>query len=415
MLETLPTVQRTTVAGVPAWWAPADGPVTVALMFRTGRADETLANAGITHLVEHLALFPLGRCDYAYNGFVDSDRCAFFATGTLEEVAGFLRDVTGALSELPLDRLQAERRVLRTEAAQRDGEGLIARLLSYRFGAAGYGLPLYHEMGLRWLDADAVGAWAAERFTRENAVLWMTAEPPDDLELELPAGRRFAPPAPLPLDITFPAAVAEGTGGVALTGVGPRTVALRVAAGAVAERLVERLRRDRGLAYSPFGSADGLDAESAHLVLAADCLDEHAATVRDELWRVANEVAEHGATDEEVARMHAQALRGYEHAEALRGELDDVAHEDLVGREHVTAAEALEGITAVDGAASAGALGQRSNRRYSWCRTRRPRPTALNGGSRRSAIPSTARAISSRAQARSVAVRAPSSWWGATA
>jgi hypothetical protein len=66
VLETLPTVQRTTVAGVPAWWAPADGPVTATLMFRTGHADETLANAGITHLVEHLALFPLGRCDYVY-------------------------------------------------------------------------------------------------------------------------------------------------------------------------------------------------------------------------------------------------------------------------------------------------------------------------------------------------------------
>ena len=358
MLETLPTVQRTTVAGVPAWWAPADGPVSAALMFRTGRADETLANAGITHLVEHLALFPLGRCDYVYNGFVDQSRCVFYASGTLDEVRGFLRDVTAALDDLPLDRLETERRLLRTEAAQREGGGLIARLLSYRFGAAGYGLPIYEELGLRCLGREAVGAWAAERFTADNAVLWMTTEPPDDLELTLPAGSRFAAPPPQPLELTYPAAVVDGTGGMALTGLGPRTPELRVAAGAAAERLFEHLRRDRGLAYSPFGSADGLDGDTAHLVLAADCLDEHAATVRDELWRVATEVAEHGATEEEVTRMHAGAVRAYDQPDAVRGELDDVAYEDLLGREHVSAPDALERIAAVDGAASAAALAE---------------------------------------------------------
>lgn len=358
MLETLPTVQRTTVDGIPAWWAPADGPVVAALMFRTGRADETLATAGITHLVEHLALFPLGRCDYSYNGFVDLNRCAFSASGTLDEIRDFLRGVTAALSDLPLDRLKTERRVLRTEAAQREGGGLTSRLLAYRFGAAGYGLPLYAELGLRGLGPEAVGAWAAARFTRENAVLWMTIEPPDDLELTLPAGRRLPAPPPRPLELTYPAGVAEGTGGIALTGLGARTTALRVAVGAAADRLVERLRRDRGLAYSPFGSAEGLDGEVAHFVLAADCLDEHAATVRDELWRVAGDVAEHGATEEEVARLHAAAQRCYEQPEALKGELDDVAAEELLGHEHVSAAEALERIARVDGAASAAALAE---------------------------------------------------------
>jgi hypothetical protein len=355
VLETLPTVQRTTVAGVPVWWAAGDGPVVAAIMFRTGRADETLATSGITHLVEHLALFPLGRRDYVYNGFVDGDRCAFYASGSLEEVADFLRDVCAALTDLPLDRLQAERRLLRTEA-QRDSASLMARLLAFRFGAAGYGLPIFDELGLRWLGPDEVGAWAAERFTRENAALWMTAEPPGDLELPLPAGRRFAPPEPRPLDLDYPAAVAEGKGGVALTGVAPRSSGLRVAAAVATDRLLERLRRDRGLAYSPFASADPLDARSAHVVFVADCLDEHAATVRDELWRVVNEVAEHGVTDEEVARIHANAVRGYEHPDALRGELDSLAHDELIGRAHLSAADGLAQFAAVDGPAAASAL-----------------------------------------------------------
>ena len=38
------------------------------LIFRVGRADETLARPGITHLLEHLALHRHGLADYHYNG-----------------------------------------------------------------------------------------------------------------------------------------------------------------------------------------------------------------------------------------------------------------------------------------------------------------------------------------------------------
>jgi hypothetical protein len=42
--------------------APGPGPLSAGLVFRVGQADETLAWSGITHMVEHLALFRHG-CD----------------------------------------------------------------------------------------------------------------------------------------------------------------------------------------------------------------------------------------------------------------------------------------------------------------------------------------------------------------
>jgi hypothetical protein len=52
----LPEVRRSEVGGVPVFWADAPRPYEVQLLFRMGRADETLATSGITHLVEHLAM-----------------------------------------------------------------------------------------------------------------------------------------------------------------------------------------------------------------------------------------------------------------------------------------------------------------------------------------------------------------------
>jgi predicted Zn-dependent peptidase len=46
---------ETTHQGIQTVLAPrAGGQLTAGLLFRVGRADETLSTAGITHLVEHL-------------------------------------------------------------------------------------------------------------------------------------------------------------------------------------------------------------------------------------------------------------------------------------------------------------------------------------------------------------------------
>lgn len=50
----LPKVRRSDVGGVPVFWADAAPPYE--LQLRVGRADETLATSGITHILEDLAM-----------------------------------------------------------------------------------------------------------------------------------------------------------------------------------------------------------------------------------------------------------------------------------------------------------------------------------------------------------------------
>lgn len=58
---------------VPAFWTESGDEMTAGLVFRVGMADEQLARRGITHLIEHLALYPLGpSARMHYNGQVDA-------------------------------------------------------------------------------------------------------------------------------------------------------------------------------------------------------------------------------------------------------------------------------------------------------------------------------------------------------
>ena len=61
-------IEQTTIEGIRTLLAPGPGPTRGGVTFRVGQADETLSTAGITHLVEHLALHKLGMTDYHFNG-----------------------------------------------------------------------------------------------------------------------------------------------------------------------------------------------------------------------------------------------------------------------------------------------------------------------------------------------------------
>lgn len=212
----MPT-ERATVDGITTFWIQTPGPFQVALLFRVGVADETLPTRGITHLVEHLALYASSTRSDEANGFVDAERCVFYASGERGEVLDWLRRCAAALADLPLERLPAERRILRAEAVRGDNAGVHARLLDMRFGADGYGLGNYRELGLRWLGDEEVSAWARARFTRGNAVMWMTGEPPEELELPLLEGERCPPPRVEPLPrVDRRRLISDGTGGCRL-------------------------------------------------------------------------------------------------------------------------------------------------------------------------------------------------------
>jgi len=246
------------------------GEITAGLMFRVGRADETLATAGITHLVEHLALHRLGLSDLHYNGATATTYTLFHVTGTEQEVVTYLNSVCAALRELPLERLETEKEILRTEAAGRGGS---SQLPLWRYGAQGYGLTSYSELGTWSLTPDAVRYWAQTRFTRDNAVLWLTGDHiPAGLDLTLPPGTRIpAPPATSALPVT-PAYIHGDDGSVVLSAVVPRSAAAMVFADLFGRALFHDLRQEGGYSYQADADYSPRDASYATITAYADAL-----------------------------------------------------------------------------------------------------------------------------------------------
>ena len=237
------------VDGVPVLLAPAPGPLRAGLMFRVGVADETAATVGVTHLVEHLALHRLGVADYHYNGLTTATTTQFVTQGGPEAVVSFLHGVCAGLRALPVDRLPVERKLIGSEEAGRGAVNLSMPL--WRHGARDYGLISLPQYGIHTLGAEQVAEWAATRFTRGNAVLWLTGtDVPAGLCLELPDGPRHPLPAAssaLPLQ---PAAFPGGASVLVLDALVPRAAAATVYTRALERALFRELRQERGLSYT---------------------------------------------------------------------------------------------------------------------------------------------------------------------
>ncbi|MFJ9740984.1 M16 family metallopeptidase [Streptomyces sp. NPDC101166] len=267
-------ISHTAVQGIPTLHAPAPGSneITAGLFFRVGRADETLATAGITHLVEHLALYRLGLSDLHYNGATANAYTLFHVTGSEAEVVSYLNSVCAGLRELPMDRLETEKEILRTEAAGRGGG---SQLPLWRYGAQSYGLSSYNELGTWSLTPDQVRHWAHTRFTRDNAVLWITSDRvPDGLDLTLPVGVRVPAPTPTSALPVTPAFIRGDDGHVAFSAVLPRSTAASVFADVLGRALFQDLRQEGGYSYSAEAEYSPRDADFATLTAYADALPQ---------------------------------------------------------------------------------------------------------------------------------------------
>lgn len=348
--------QRSEIDGVPVFWAEDTAECTAAIMFRVGFADEPLASLGLTHMVEHLALFKLGRRRFGYNGRVGPSETIFYAQGDEEEVVSFIHDVCASLHALPLDRLEAEKRVLLTEEAGQ-GVSVIDRLLNFRYGATGPGLGLYGQLGLRRFDEKDVLTWAKRCFTRGNCALWINRPPPSDLRIDLPDGERMPIPAlePIPRVMT-PSYIAEGTGGIAASFVGPRSSALGAAFGAAALRAHDLIRRDRGLSYDVTESPIHLTGDTSFRFMGVDCLDEHAPGVLVELLSVLDETAERGPLPLDLEEVTEGYVRFATDDGSVRARLDWATGNELAGAAPITEAQLLAETQAVTVESAAEAL-----------------------------------------------------------
>ena len=116
-----PQVETSSLGGLTVLRASsAVGRNLAALVFRVGRFDETLATAGITHLVEHLALAGQGEAPYDFNAEV-SGRFTTFSMESADprDVGDFVSTVCDGLTVDHRAGLEQEKRILRTEAASR--------------------------------------------------------------------------------------------------------------------------------------------------------------------------------------------------------------------------------------------------------------------------------------------------------
>ncbi|WP_374315324.1 hypothetical protein [Microbacterium sp.] len=276
-------IARTVVDGVPVLFAPGDGPVSGGLVFRVGWADEQLARSGITHLVEHLALFGQDPSAVHHNGSTGDFSTHFHATGRPDEVVAFLNAVCAALRGLPLDRMEVEKGILDTEAARRSSH-VAERLRLERYGARGLGLGGYEGFGLPAVTEADLTAWVEERLGRLNAVAWITTDAvPEGLDLRLPEGRRWPVPRAEEIVPDGPSFFRGAQGGVLLDGVVLATAAGVVFADVASRALFRSLRQEGGLSYEARCDWERIDADRARLSIFADALPEKQSAVVGEI------------------------------------------------------------------------------------------------------------------------------------
>jgi zinc protease len=296
-------------------------------------SDEPIVSRGVCHVIEHLALFPLGQVPYRIGGYVDHLRTGFTVEGAGQEVVSHLDAVTTNLYAPRFERLQDELRVLRNEEQGRSGE-VTEDLLWLRYGAEGPGRMWYSEFGMRLLDEPAIRSWTAAHFTAGNAVAWLTAEPPADLRFHLPPGEPCPIPPLRPIEaLRFPAWTPRDYPGIAVGVVLPRTPEARMGIRILINRLKQRLRFELGRSYVVSLRYLPLDGSMAHATLFASCDRGEAAAVRDQFVAVVDDFLSHGPIQDELDGDIDQFSRSFDRRDAVPALLDRTALDMLSGRE----------------------------------------------------------------------------------
>ncbi|MBM6403716.1 hypothetical protein JQN72_05610 [Phycicoccus sp. CSK15P-2] len=317
--------------GIPLLFLPDDGDdCTGGIAFRVGWADETLAVRGLTHLVGHLALSLLNPTELHHHLETHAAHTVFRTRGTAEHVVQVLSDVCGLLRDLPHDRVEGEKAVLAAESRTMYGGG--GSLQRVRYGAAGYGLSSYPELGVADLTPDLASLWVQEAFTRGNAVAWFSGpELPATLDLALGEGRRQPPPETTSLTDTPAWYLAPDSAAVLVTGIVPRSRGARVFAEVLDRLATRRLRDDLGYCYQAGAQYAVRDATSATVVLRAEARPERAAAVAGEILDLLAELR-WGPPDADLVGAAAADVRT-ETADLLRvpAGLADVARDLLLG------------------------------------------------------------------------------------
>ena len=335
------------VNSVPVLWADTPAPYRAGLIFRSGWADEHIPTRGIGHLVEHLALSGLGRRPFDFNGYVDAIHTGFTLTGSRTDAREFFRTVTHAIHNLPVERLDDERRILSVESEGRPGSAY-DQLLFRRFGAQGLGLNYVREFGLQGLGAGDLAPWALSQYTRGNAVLWMTSPPPLDLEFELPTGPRREFPVWEQVSPQGQTHFVRDGAGVAVQMFVPRTTLSGFADFVVQRRLWDRLRIREAVSYGLSTSIEYYSPDTSIWTIAVDGDQESQAQVEENLLDVLRELASDGANHDELADFHERFRRSLERPDRAFRYMSRMINDVLFGCAMSNSADLDDELLAID-------------------------------------------------------------------
>lgn len=334
-MSAAPTI--TEIDGVEVRWQPLPGRLRADLIFRVGVVDEAFHTLGSAHLVEHLAFADTEDLDPDVNGSAGVLTTTFQVEGSSEKVAHQLSSLCRAISDLadgslPDTRINHEKKIL---AAEGDVSALsapaVAEALTVRYGLQGPGLAGIPASFIEKLSEDEVRAFAREHFTRGNAMLILTGEPPAGLELPLPDGGRQPIPefGPQPLDI--PGEYTTGGEDLVFSFLVPGIAAgvepvSRLVLTALRRQTFRQLRRDAGVVYD-IEAGLALQPQGGVSVILVRTAQSSLRKAAEGILGILRELRDHGVTDADREAAYQEVL----------DQLDDPQH---AAEELIEAAEA---------------------------------------------------------------------------
>jgi predicted Zn-dependent peptidase len=304
-MSAAPTI--TEIDGVEVHWRALPGRLRADLVFRAGAVDEAFHTLGTGHLVEHLAFAEVEDLDPDVNGSSGMLTTNFQVEGTPEKVAHQLRSLCRAISgladgSLPAARIEHEKRILAAEGdVSALGEPAVAEALTVRYGLRGPGLAGVSSRFIEKLSDDEVRSFAREYFTRGNAMLVLSGEPPVGLELPLPEGARRSVPEFEPVPLVLPGEYTTGGEDLVLSFQVPGMTAevdpvARLVLTTLRRRTFRRLRRDAGVVYD-IEAGQALQPRSGMAVIIVRTAQSSLRQAAEGILGILRELRDQGVTD----------------------------------------------------------------------------------------------------------------------